>query len=697
MSEVRIDKNGHVLPSIKSVNFIPGQLLQGGNPVGRYSWRDIAGATGDDIDRLITGLTAGTAAQNLFSSINNTGAGTYVRSTTHFLHTLDLTCIPVYRSDAVSGAGALVSPRHLVCAHHATPPNGTTIRFVTATNAVVSRTISSCSQIGITDVEVCKLDSDVPNTITFAKVLRNENLIGAATIQVDQNQKLSIGDGLSVYDYVSPPGVELNVQTPAESNRAPYWHFGVTEDSGHPWFTVIDGRLALISTYYGNVDGPIIAHYWSAINAAMTSLGGGYQLTDVGVVNTPVLLTNYADRNGQPGDVPVLQSNRKLNANWMPSPFNATTAGALSTDDAGSGFFRITSEGIMQFDDYIGDFSFANANQRGRFRASTGAYFGRHVAKSANFSITSADAGTIFDVTTGSSNIVVTLDTAANLGTDAQNFECMIRKVDSGTGTITANSQKIGKLNHWIEVDSDGTTIRSKTIQGGFDSSGNFSLTGPGNITVTAGASGNVVLNGASIPPAGTIPTAWLGSTSTTAAAGNDSRLSDTRTPTDNTVSAAKLQSASVTYAKMQNVSATSRVLGRKTAGAGSPEELTLSDVLDSVGSATRGDILYRGASGWVRLPAGTDGYVLTTHGASADPTWGRKPRVENLEGGTNTTLGWSPVEGDIVQFYNDSGSTTVTVTVPGPADDFTVDPGHILVQVLAGDNTWVLLSDTAP
>jgi outer membrane murein-binding lipoprotein Lpp len=30
-----------------------------------------------------------------------------------------------------------------------------------------------------------------------------------------------------------------------------------------------------------------------------------------------------------------------------------------------------------------------------------------------------------------------------------------------------------------------------------------------------------------------------------------------------------------VTYAKMQNISATARVLGRKTAGAGSTEELT--------------------------------------------------------------------------------------------------------------------------
>lgn len=68
--------------------------------------------------------------------------------------------------------------------------------------------------------------------------------------------------------------------------------------------------------------------------------------------------------------------------------------------------------------------------------------------------------------------------------------------------------------------------------------------------------------------------------------------------------------------------SATSRVFGRKTSGAGNGEELTLSDVLDFIGSAAQGDILYRGASSWARLPAGTAGYVLSTNGAGANPSW---------------------------------------------------------------------------
>jgi hypothetical protein len=77
-----------------------------------------------------------------------------------------------------------------------------------------------------------------------------------------------------------------------------------------------------------------------------------------------------------------------------------------------------------------------------------------------------------------------------------------------------------------------------------------------------------------------------------------------------------------VTYAKMQNISATSRILGRKTAAAGDTEECTLSEILDFIGSAAQGDILYRGASAWARLAAGTSGQYLKTNGAGANPAW---------------------------------------------------------------------------
>lgn len=81
------------------------------------------------------------------------------------------------------------------------------------------------------------------------------------------------------------------------------------------------------------------------------------------------------------------------------------------------------------------------------------------------------------------------------------------------------------------------------------------------------------------------------------------------------------IDGSAVTYAKIQNISATQKVLGRNTAGAGVAEEVGASGVLDWIGS-TRGQILYRGASNWTVLSPGTAGQVLQTGGAGADPSW---------------------------------------------------------------------------
>ncbi len=88
------------------------------------------------------------------------------------------------------------------------------------------------------------------------------------------------------------------------------------------------------------------------------------------------------------------------------------------------------------------------------------------------------------------------------------------------------------------------------------------------------------------------------------------------------TIATAGIANDAVTYAKIQNVSATSRILGRKTAAAGDTEECTLSEILDFIGSAAQGDILYRGAATWARLAAGTSGQFLKTLGAGANPAW---------------------------------------------------------------------------
>ena len=75
----------------------------------------------------------------------------------------------------------------------------------------------------------------------------------------------------------------------------------------------------------------------------------------------------------------------------------------------------------------------------------------------------------------------------------------------------------------------------------------------------------------------------------------------------------------SVTLAKLADL-ANGKILARVTAGTGVPEAASLSAVLDLVGSAANGDILYRSGGVWTRLGIGSDGQVLKL--ASGLPTW---------------------------------------------------------------------------
>src|ERR1035441_8492498 len=105
-----------------------------------------------------------------------------------------------------------------------------------------------------------------------------------------------------------------------------------------------------------------------------------------------------------------------------------------------------------------------------------------------------------------------------------------------------------------------------------------------------------------------------------------------------------------------QNVSTTARIFGRKTAGAGPVEEMTLSDVLDLFGAAAQGDVLFRGAAGWQYLPAGTAGYAFTTGGTGADPNWASTGNV--VGPGSSTDHGIARYDGTTGKLLEDSGVT---------------------------------------
>lgn len=143
------------------------------------------------------------------------------------------------------------------------------------------------------------------------------------------------------------------------------------------------------------------------------------------------------------------------------------------------------------------------------------------------------------------------------------------------------------------------------------------------------------------------------------------------------------IDSNAVSYAKMQDVSATQRAIGRNTAGSGDPEEVTASQLLDWIGS-TRGSVLYRGSGGWAILSPGTAGYLLASGGAGADPSYAAPDVTKAIKTSAQTgigtsftdvsSLGISVVSGSWYEFTGlivaqaNSVATGIDVAVNGPA-----------------------------
>jgi hypothetical protein len=207
---------------------------------------------------------------------------TYVRNSALWTTELDLTgCSPWNSYEGHLRAGTMVSRRHFIHADHYLIPDGSTIRFVANDNTVHERTVVTTVAVGdYTDIRVGVLNSDLPASIAFYPVLpsnwrtRIPGLLygGAACIHLDQEEKalvatlqLSGGDSIQ---YGMAPAAQAE------------WGEGlIPGDSGDPMFLALGNTLILAATFWSAGAASDLSAYTTEINAAMTALGGGYQLT----------------------------------------------------------------------------------------------------------------------------------------------------------------------------------------------------------------------------------------------------------------------------------------------------------------------------------------------------------------------------------------------------------------------------------
>lgn len=273
------------------------------------------------------------AVMAIYSTMNHS-ATNYTRNSSCWAHAFDLTCVPAYNSyEQISisnccanpsynccvpvvptkRAGTLISPRHIIFANHYWIANGSTLRFVAMDNTVVSRVLSNSIQVSTpirsidalghtntssksTDLQVGLLDSDVPtNLITFARVLpanytnyfpNLSNRTAPAAIPalcLDQNANAEVVDVSCIFTSSAEIG-EIVFSHPQDATEQQFYGDGrKVGDSGQPVFLVINGQLVIVTVWSSAFAGGAGNFIYDAdsINAAMTTLGGGYKLTPI--------------------------------------------------------------------------------------------------------------------------------------------------------------------------------------------------------------------------------------------------------------------------------------------------------------------------------------------------------------------------------------------------------------------------------
>jgi hypothetical protein len=287
---------------------LPLTLLLDGDPTvvsfDYYESGSVGANSENNIDSRLVGKTKATHAP-VYTSQDHV-SGIYVRNPSCWLGNIDITCVSPWNStEAHLRAGTLITPRHVLFAAHYPIAQGATIRFVALNNTVVTRTVTHIIthpdfSNNLPDFQIGLLDSDVPGTITPAKVLPDNytdyfspSYRYAPVVIVDQEEKALVADIGGTIN-----GNYVYLATPTDSQRLAFSEIMIVGDSGSPVLLIINDTPVIITimTFGGAGQGSSIPMFKDDLNQmisdvdASASISTGYTLSEINLTG----FNNYA-------------------------------------------------------------------------------------------------------------------------------------------------------------------------------------------------------------------------------------------------------------------------------------------------------------------------------------------------------------------------------------------------------------------
>lgn len=274
------------------------EIFSDGFEAGNLSaWAPLSSSASVDatqaVDSRIEHRNAATSKAIFLTQDHDATPPVYVRNFDNWAQDLDLTPMSPWNSSLGHRlAGTLISPRHIIFAAHYLIPIGTTVRFVDGQNNVVDRVMVDrrvhpdySGSTLFPDLAVGILDSDVPESISFVKVLPDDwqqYIAGEGRLPalcLDQEEKAIVAD------FRYPPFTNGRVlfSFPDDPKRLEFSESLIGGDSGNPALLILNDELVLVTvwTFGGAGGGTSVFAHKDDINAMMSDLGTDYQLTEI--------------------------------------------------------------------------------------------------------------------------------------------------------------------------------------------------------------------------------------------------------------------------------------------------------------------------------------------------------------------------------------------------------------------------------